>query len=78
MSELDGRLHTAARAIPFVLPEKYIANALQGKGVEPSEHLKNLLNHQYAKKIGVEHLYVLNKRGKDVVYLAGSEAIVST
>jgi diguanylate cyclase (GGDEF)-like protein len=75
MSELDGRLHTAARAIPFVLPEEYMAQALQGQPVGQDVYLKNLdLLNQYAEQIGVAYLYVLSKRGSDVVYLADSAA----
>lgn len=73
MSELDGRLHTAARAIPFVLPENYIEQALQGQSIDSSEYLKNLhLLNQYAKQIGVNYLYVLAKRDQQVVYFADS------
>lgn len=73
MSELDGRLHTAARAIPYVLPANYIERTLQGESIGQAEYLKNLaLLNRYAQQIGVEYLYVLAKRGSDVVYLADS------
>ncbi len=73
ISELDGRLHTAAKTIPLLLPENYILHALQGKPVAPRDYLNNLnaLN-QYAKQIGVNYLYVLAMRDQHIVYLADS------
>ncbi|MBM5570817.1 MULTISPECIES: putative bifunctional diguanylate cyclase/phosphodiesterase [Deefgea] len=73
MSELDGRLHTAARAIPFVLPEKYVTQALQAQFIKQEDYLKHskALN-QSAKQMGVEHLYVLSLRGADVIFIANS------
>ena len=73
MSELDGRLYTAARAIPFALPERYIDKALQAFPVDQRDYLNNLnLLNQYAKQIDVEYLYVLAKQGQQVVFLADS------
>ncbi len=73
MSELDGRLLSAARAIPFVLPDGYIDQALLNQLVEEDTYLNNLSKlNQYATQVGVSYLYVLAKVDQQVRYLADS------
>ncbi|MCB5195180.1 putative bifunctional diguanylate cyclase/phosphodiesterase [Deefgea salmonis] len=73
IAELDGRLLTAARAIPFVLPEQYLDRALSGRSIPSADYERNVLQlNRYAEQVGVRYLYVLAMEQGQVRYLADS------
>lgn len=73
-SELDGRLQTAADAIPYILPDHYIEAATENPPRQLGNYLENTARlHQYAQTSGLRYLYVLSLDAHgQVVYLADS------
>ncbi|WP_410498323.1 putative bifunctional diguanylate cyclase/phosphodiesterase [Chitinibacter sp. S2-10] len=72
-AELDGRLYTAANAIPYILPPDYIENATGNPPAITGSYVVNTLRLQkYAQISGLRYLYVLALKDGQVVYLADS------
>lgn len=72
-AELDGRLQTAAAAIPYILPPAYIDQAL----AKPPVLLGDYVGHarqmaQFAQQSGLRYVYLLALINGRVVYLADS------
>ncbi|QLG87548.1 EAL domain-containing protein [Chitinibacter bivalviorum] len=72
-AEIDGRLQTAASAIPYILPDHYIDQALGKHPIVLGDYIENMNRlNEYAKQTGIRYLYVLALKQNRVVYLADS------
>ncbi|QLI83067.1 EAL domain-containing protein [Chitinibacter fontanus] len=72
-SDLDGRLLTAASAIPYILPNGYIEQATAIPPVLLGDYHINMQRlQQFAQSAGMSYLYVLALKNNEVIYLADS------
>jgi diguanylate cyclase (GGDEF)-like protein len=72
-AELDGRLQTAASAIPYILPNNYVDQALADPPVLLGDYTQNTRRlNEFAQHSGFRYLYVLALDKDQVVYLADS------
>ncbi|WP_174873686.1 methyl-accepting chemotaxis protein [Vogesella oryzae] len=68
---IDTRLNAAARAIPALLDERFLATMFTAGSVNREQMLDNARRLDgYARQFGVKYLYLLGQQDGKVVYLA--------
>ncbi|RXZ44505.1 methyl-accepting chemotaxis protein [Crenobacter cavernae] len=68
---IDTRLNAAARAVPSLLGQPFLARAYTPGSVSNDQMLANARRlDAYAKPFGVVYLYLLGQQGGQIVYLA--------
>ena len=66
---IDTRLNAAARAIPALLGEPFLARMFTAGSVSPQQMLNNASRmDNYARQFGVKYLYMLWQKDGKVVY----------